>query len=643
MPMRRLTIHQKTLLAMLGLAIPSLLIFSVLTLGATVNILRQNSTRQIEELADQSVKNLQDLVHRSQTTLMTIAATPSVHAYLRMRESSSPAWPHVLDRIEESFLDFQQLDPTIQAIRLIDEQGNVFVKVREGKVIPRQQELPQGQGPASVESLRNRDFFQGTMALRQGEIWISNMERGRVEGEEYWCPAMVRFSTPLFTEDGRRAGALIINVWGETAGSLINRLLSPEEGSAFLVERNLNAIPRNGIYLFNKDSTCEFGNQTGSRITVFQEFPSLITEAWMTKDQGVSYDPRTGDILAYRFYSPYRDPRHGWVVVVNARRDFFLAPLATMKQRIWLSTAVVLLFTAMAAAFFARSLTRPLKALIDGTRRLGRDLSTRIGIVSRDEVGFLAGEINRMAESLQANLEEQARIEQQICHTEKLASVGEMAAGLAHELNTPLGNIQALASLAGQELDGGKVDLPSLRQDLSDITEQTGKCSRIIGGLLSFARKQHPSLALHDINALLEEALSLVRMRQEKQGITVSFTSNPSLPYVRVDGHQVQQVFVNLLLNAFDAMPDGGEVRILCAAEEKKVTVRISDRGVGIAAENLRKIFDPFFTTKEVGKGTGLGLSVSYGIVQSQGGTIDVESEPGKGTTFIVKLPSGVY
>ena len=204
--MRRLTISRKTLLAMLGLAIPSLLLFTVLTLTATADILRRNSTRQIGELADHSVHSLQQLVGRSKTTLMTITATPGVHNYLRWRtEGKAAAWSEVLGRLEESFLDFQQLDPSIQAIRLLDEDGNVLVKVREGVVIPPQKDKGSTQGPPLVESLKNRDFFQGTMVLQQGEVWISNMERGKVEGEEYWCPAMVRFSTPLFLPDGRRA------------------------------------------------------------------------------------------------------------------------------------------------------------------------------------------------------------------------------------------------------------------------------------------------------------------------------------------------------------------------------------------------------------------------------------------------------
>ena len=642
--MRRLKIHQKTLIAMLALAIPSLLIFTVLTLGATANILRSNSTRQIEELAEKSVQNLEDLVQGSQKTLRAITATQVVRDYLQLRSNSGPTpWPQVLKRLEENFLNFQQLDPKIQAIRLLDENGNVLVKVREGKVIERQGKPLAELNVSPVESLKNRDFFVGTMALEKDRIWISNMERGKVEGEEYWCPPMVRFSTPLFLADGRRAGALIINVWGETAGTQINRLISPQEGSAFMVERNLENMSRNGIYLFHQDSSCEFGNQTGSRITVFQEYPRDIVARWMSSPQGVSFSPQTGDILSHQFYSPYGDDRHGWVIVVNAHSDFFLAPLATVKQRILLSTAVVLLLTGIAATFFARTLTRPLQLVIDGTRQLGRDLRYRINTGSSDEVAFLAGEINRMADTLQANIEEQSRIEQQICSTEKLASVGEMAAGLAHELNTPLGNIQALASLAGKEVARGEADVEALRQDLADIAEQTGKCSRIISGLLSFARQQQPDLGLHDVNRILEEALSLVRMRQEKLDIAVNFAEDSALPYVRVDGNLIRQVFVNLLLNAFDAMPEGGKVAISCTEEEQRVAIRVADCGIGIPAENLRRIFDPFFTTKEVGKGTGLGLSVSYGIVQSQGGTIEVESTPGSGTTFTVKLPKGVY
>jgi two-component system NtrC family sensor kinase len=435
---------------------------------------------------------------------------------------------------------------------------------------------------------------------------------------------------------------VVINVWGQTAGSMINRLISTEEGAAFLVERNLRDPERNGIYLFHLDSTCQFGNQTGSRITAFQQFPKAITTAWMEEPAGVHINPESNDILAHQFYSPYGEQQRGWVVVVNAKQAFFLKPLATIKQRVFWYAALVLALALVAATFFSRSLVQPIRNVIDGVRQMSNDLNNRIEVASQDEVGFMAGEINRMAASLQQNIEEKQRVELQVCHAEKLASIGEMAAGLAHELNTPLNNIHALASLSKKELAEQRIDPAALKTDLEDISEQTGKCSQIISGLLSFSRNQAPDRDLHDVNRLLDDALALIRLRQQQKEIRIELERNEQLPPITVDGTQIQQVFVNLLLNALDAMEPGGSIHIWPRQEtDGKLSISFKDDGCGIPAEQQCRIFDPFFTTKEVGKGTGLGLSVSYGILKNHGGSIDVKSVPGQGAEFNVSLPIG--
>ncbi len=460
-----------------------------------------------------------------------------------------------------------------------------------------------------------------------------------MEGEEKWCPAMVRFSTPVFFSSGKLAGVVTINVWGESAGATINRLISREEGTAFLVERNRGNQERNGIYIFHQDSTCEFGNQTGSKLTVFNQYPPFMTSAWMTGDEGVRINPESGDIVAYQFYSPYQRPDKGWVVVVEAKREFFMAPLATIKTRILWWSGLVLVFMVPASFFFSKSISRPIREVIDGTILIGRDLRHRIPVHSKDEVGTLAREINRMASSLQQHLAEKKRIADRICQSEKLASIGEMAAGLAHELNTPLSNVRALSSMARKDLKKGKSTPESLADDFDDILEQTAVCAEIISGLLSFARHQTQEKSYQDISELIENSLSLTRIQLAKKDIKVVVEENGELPMLKIDTHQIQQVFVNILLNAADAFDDGGQLIISCKAAGGKLVIAFKDRGQGIHPKYLPRIFDPFFTTKEVGKGTGLGLSVSYGIIKSHGGDIHVDSILGKGTTFTVLLP----
>ncbi|MDD2500506.1 MAG: ATP-binding protein [Geobacter sp.] len=269
---------------------------------------------------------------------------------------------------------------------------------------------------------------------------------------------------------------------------------------------------------------------------------------------------------------------------------------------------------------------------------MGQQPDERIRIVDGDEVGFLAAEINRMADAMQEQATERLRVEEQIRTTEKLASIGEMAAGLAHELNTPLGNIKALALLARKGLTQGGCDREPLQADLDDIADQASKCSGIIGGLLSFARRSEGIPTNHDPLALVQDAFALVRLRADKQQVALQCVATDSLPRLYLDCDQLRQVFVNILLNAIDATP-GGSVTVSVKVEPDRVLFHFTDTGCGIQPEHLDRIFDPFFTTKEVGQGTGLGLSVSYGMLQGMGGAIEVASQPGRGTTFSVILP----
>lgn len=639
--MKRLGIRRKALITLLGVAVPSLLAFSALIIASTALILQQNASRQVRSLAERSATSLAEMVGRSQATLLTMAASPEVGEYLTALAASGDQvrLAGTLRRLEGTFLGWQKLDPTIQAIRLIDPAGNVLVKIKEGNVVPAAGPRRPPFALPAVHSVAGRDFFQAALRLPRNGVLISNLERGKIEEEEAFCPAMVRFATPLPGAGNGRVGVLVINVWGEQAGRLINRLIAEAEGSAFLVERNLVDSQRNGIYLFHRDEACEFGDQTGSRRTIFDDYPRAITSAWLNHDRGIASDPRTKDILAHAYYSPYGRQDRGWVVVVNARRDFFLGPLATIGRQTILWAAVVLLLAVAASLFFARSLTRPIQVVVEGIRRMGQNTAERIPEGPRDEVGFLAGEINRMADAIQHHAEERLRVEERIRDTEKLASIGEMAAGLAHELNTPLGNIKALAILARKGIEQGECDRRGLTGDLDDIVDQAGKCSDIIGGLLSFARRSEARPRPHDPAGLMGEALALVRLRAEKKAVRLTCDDPGSLPSLLVDGDQLRQVFVNLLLNGIDAAP-GGEVRVTLSPEAGGVRIAFRDNGGGIAPEHLGRIFDPFFTTKEVGQGTGLGLSVSYGIINAMGGSIEVESQPGAGACFTLFLPA---
>jgi hypothetical protein len=228
------------------------------------------------------------------------------------------------------------------------------------------------------------------------------------------------------------------------------------------------------------------------------------------------------------------------------------------------------------------------------------------------------------------------RLEEQLQHADKMASIGLLAAGVAHEVNTPLTGISSYTQMLKEQVRPEDLRFPLLDK----IERQTFRAAKIVNNLLNFARSGGADFESLDVNRLLYDVLSLLEHQLEKAKVKVRKEFAEDLPRVRGNENRLQQVFFNLVLNAKDAMPSGGWLTLATSADEDTVVVEIKDTGVGIKREDIKRIYDPFFTTKGTGRGTGLGLSVSYGIVQEHGGAIFVESSPDQGTLFQVALPA---
>jgi two-component system NtrC family sensor kinase len=231
---------------------------------------------------------------------------------------------------------------------------------------------------------------------------------------------------------------------------------------------------------------------------------------------------------------------------------------------------------------------------------------------------------------------EQVRIEEQLVQSERLAAVGLLASGVAHEINTPLTGIASYAQMLLEDLDE---DDPA-REYLERIRKQSWRDSHIANSLLNFSRGSGNAFTKVDLNAIVDETLALFGPQIKGRSIDIQFTPSPDPPLV--EGHQgrLQQVLLNLLLNARDALAGGGEIRIRTAVNDDHVKLQVEDTGEGISREDLKRIYDPFFTTKGAGGGTGLGLSVTYGIVQDHHGSLSARSRPGEGTVFSLDLPA---
>lgn len=304
--------------------------------------------------------------------------------------------------------------------------------------------------------------------------------------------------------------------------------------------------------------------------------------------------------------------------------------------------------------------TKPLSYLVEGMKRLSSgDMDYRINIHGTDEIGILARSFNSMSDELREykekmenwtkSLEDEVqkktseiyKAQEHLINTEKLASLGRMAAGVAHEINSPLTGIVTFSHLMLKRTPAENMqDI----EDLNVIIDQAERCSKIIKGLLGFSRKTSSEKSMINLNVLLENTLAMVRHQSRFYNIHFDLQLDSTIPQVTADPNQIQQVFLNLLINAADAMEKKGKITLATRRVENSgtgfVEVEVTDSGPGIPEEIRGKIFEPFFTTKPVGKGTGLGLAVSYGIIKKHEGTIFVRGSSDNGASFCIHLPA---
>jgi two-component system NtrC family sensor kinase len=344
------------------------------------------------------------------------------------------------------------------------------------------------------------------------------------------------------------------------------------------------------------------------------------------------------------------------------------AAIGASRRQMLLSLAgAVVLLSALFATLIWVMVHKPVGKLIAGTDHVAAgDLEYKIRIRSRDEVGELAHSFNRMTSELQrANVEinrwnrtleervEKKSLELQQAHehvlrVEKLASIGKLAAIVAHEINNPLAGILVYARLILKRLSrngaASTID-DETQKNVETIAAESARCGEIVKGLLQFSRQTKPQVKPNDLNAIIDESLRLVRHKIDLSGAAAITRCDPELKQIDCDEQQIKQALVALLINACEAVHPGEGLitissRYLAAAHAAEM--RITDNGVGMDAPTRQHIFEPFFTTKEQGKGVGLGLAVVYGIVTGHGGQIEVDSSPGSGTTFVIRLPARI-
>ncbi|SCY59918.1 sensor histidine kinase [Thiohalorhabdus denitrificans] len=629
-------LRSKLLLLLAAATLPPLLAILLYAGHLSSRTLEEQVNRDMHLLLQRGVAEVETLLDNQKATARALAEVPVLRRYLdAVTDGGDPG--EARSRLEEYLLAFQEAKPTVQGVRFLDLRGNSLVKVKQGRIVP-----PEGTGDHGLPVVANhahKKFFRDARFLESDEVGVSNFELGSVSPDKDFCPAMIRFTTPL-EHGGERLGYLVVNVWGRHLDRMLGGMIAERKGHAFLAEYNRIDLPRDGVFLYHPDESKRFANQRRHSAYLGGVLGEPAARRIHTQEQGMVVLPDSGDRIYFNRFSPYGDPTRAWVLGIRADTAALLSPTRELLFSIAAVGLVALLAILGLSRWAAAGVTTPIHRLASKVRRLAEgDLSVRCRTDRSDEVGSLARTFDYLADSLEQAQRERDQAEEQACRAAKLASVGELAGGLAHEINNPLNNIRSLATLIERDLPA---DVPErAARDLRTLRQECEQCSRIIQGLLNFGRQMDPELREVDLPTLVEQSLQLLERKARAGGVGLVY-EQPSgpVPPVLGDPHQLQQVLVNVLLNAIQASPDQSAVRVTMACAGEGVEVRVADEGAGIPRETLDRIFDPFFSTKPEGQGSGLGLSVSYGIVARHGGEIHVDSLPGAGTTVRLSLPT---
>ncbi len=385
-----------------------------------------------------------------------------------------------------------------------------------------------------------------------------------------------------------------------------------------------------GTTLVDGDRSALLRNQVAA------DMPAVVTRAPVVGGRALVVEETIGD-GEYFVATTHSSVAPAGLVVTVPRSATYLTARSLLMQLVWVGSVLVLIATVV-ATLIARRLSRPIEQLSKAADTVGTgNFDVAVDVRTHDEVAQLSQSFNTMAGNLR---ERDARLREanaQLVQSEKMAAVGQLSAGLAHEVKNPLAGILGFAQLTRRSLQ----DPDTVAKNLDIIERETRRCTEIISNLMRFSRQEPGERDATDINVTVTRAVALVDHQLGLQKIRIETELREGLPLVFGNANQLQQVFMNLLINALQAMEQtGGVIRVRTRDSDPNIIIEVEDTGPSVPPEIRARLFDPFFTTKRAGQGTGLGLSVSYGIVRDHGGSIFVGDAQGGGARFVIALPA---
>jgi two-component system NtrC family sensor kinase len=583
----------KLLIFILPLVCIPTVIVGYLSYDASVERVARLSREEQMLRAEAAANEINRIFQTCAMDLETITWLPMIREYYAKRNSE--------EQVEAFLRDYVLRSQYYDEIQLFDHHGDELLSVRTGG---KPEASASHKGMASLATVR----WTSEKILNISEITFSPLHQGLV----------IYLSREVPDPSQGLIGEVVITINFDKIIALVLEVKVGEQGYAFMVDKQGRTI----AHPFYKPYEYNLSKYPDPRLREFVVDMLMGEAGWKTYYH-------LGEKAAA--YAPI--PSMNWSLAVTIPIEEFKKEANAIRRTVVQVVAATVLLTGLVVGILSYNLLRPVRRLAAATERIASgDLSQEITVKSSDELGLLTRSFNRMIRNLRETQNELIR-------SEKLISLGRLSAGVAHEIRNPLNAMKGAIIYLQRRKPGD----PLIEEYTQLMLEEIERLDLFVTEFLYFAKQSAPRPVLTHLNELIQNTLTLFDERLRQRRIEVRRNLDPALAPVYVDPHQMEQVLLNLVINAIDAMPQGGELDVSSelngSVDNPKAIIRIRDSGIGIPENQLRSVFDPFYSTKE--GGTGLGLPISLGIVESHGGELRIKSTEGQGTEAVIELPAG--
>jgi two-component system NtrC family sensor kinase len=629
----------------LWVSFATILPLTALVLGITAyseHLHRQNVYKDIQINMKSIVSEMNFRLNYEQEVIMSLASSPAMQRFspILLRAAAGDLHADYFEetkKLNDFLAGFQHSVPGLDTVRVLDIDGNTLVKVRFGKHLPALFEGMQDV-PLAEEELVDEQFLQWMQKLEPGKLVYGQLplsQRDYAGGREL---SLFNSIVPLTDAKNNTIGFLTARALGDQLDRILKTLPRSHQIKINIVELNPDNATRHGMLLYSDDKYISFNELHEADSKINYLIDDKLWSQLQSDRYGTYFQSKDAHRYYYQEFYPYANQLVSWAVILKLDSNVLAAPFQRIRFGLFAFALLALIISLVLANMGARHIAAPitkfssaLKNYADGDTKI-----KEIAYTGADEIQALNSSFHYLAETLETAQSERDRAQKMMLQKAKLASIGEMAAGIGHEINNPLNNILSYTTLIERDTPS----LPeSIKKDLQGLKNEAMRASQIIRGILNFARQLPPEYTRFNIMEWLHDTLSLVKSEMHKQRVNITLKCADNF-ILEGDRQQLQQVLLNLLLNAIHASDAGQNIELSAhEIEMKQAKVIVSDRGKGIAEEDRDKIFDPFFTTKDIGEGSGLGLSVSLGIVEAHNGLLQLKTNAHNGTDAIIILP----